>query len=81
MNRWFESLDDRLARRTVNDANAVLDSDGSCRVVISESDPGVPNWLCTAGHRDGFVLFRWLIAEAAATPACEVLPLDRIARS
>ena len=81
MNRWFESLDDRLACRTVNDANAVLDSDGSCRVVISESDPGVPNWLWTAGHRDGFVLFRWLMAEAAATPACEVLPLDRIARN
>jgi Protein of unknown function (DUF1214) len=81
MNRWFESLDDRITRRAVNDANAVLDSDGSCRVVISQADPGVPNWLWTAGHRDGFVLFRWLMAQAAPTPVCEVLPLDRIARS
>ena len=81
MNRWFESLDDRVVRRTVNHANAVLEPDGSCRVVVSENDPGVPNWLCTAGHRDGFVLFRWLMAQGAPTPICEVLPVDRIALS
>jgi len=49
--------------------------------VASENDPGVPNWLRTAGHRDGFVLFRWLMAQGAPTPICEVLPVDRIALS
>ncbi len=78
MSRWFGSLDDRVGKRSVNSGNATLEPDGSCRVVISERDPDAPNWLWTAGHRNGFVLFRWLVAESAPTPTCEVLPFDQV---
>lgn len=78
MNRWFGSYDDGVPRRSVNSGNAALEPDGSCRVVISGRDPGVPNWLPTAGHPTGFALFRWIMADAAPTPACEVVPLDRV---
>ena len=30
-----------------------LDSEGVFRAVISHTDPGVPNWLDTAGHTQG----------------------------
>jgi hypothetical protein len=80
MDRWFGSYSDRIARRSVNNGNAVLEADGACRVVISERDPGVPNWLWTAGHRTGFALFRWILADAAPTPDCEVVSLREVAR-
>lgn len=81
MNRWFASYDDRVPTRSVNSGNAVLEPDGSCRVVISERDPGVPNWLWTAGHRTGFALFRWIVADAAPTPSCEVVALDELTKT
>ena len=34
--------------------------DGSVRFVIAHRDPGVPNWLDTAGHQRGTVGVRWV---------------------
>ena len=59
-NRWLESLDYRHHRITLNDSNAVLEPDGSLRVVVSHRDPKHPNWLETAGHRHGTLGVRWV---------------------
>ena len=63
-NRWFESPDYRHRRVALNDSQMVLEADGSFRVVIAPRDPGVPNWIDTAGHDEGQVVFRALLAEA-----------------
>src|SRR3546814_3501739 len=40
---------------SLNDAQARVDKDGLFRAVISAQDPGVPNWLDTAGNASGAV--------------------------
>jgi len=62
-NRWFESPDYRYHRVALNDSQALLEPDGSFRVVVAARDPGAKNWLDTAGHDEGLLVFRALIAE------------------
>ncbi|HQR04399.1 MAG: DUF1214 domain-containing protein [Proteobacteria bacterium] len=57
-NYWMESLDYRYHRIHVNGHGARLNPDGSVTIVLAHRDPGVPNWLTTAGHRLGTSLFR-----------------------
>jgi len=75
-NRYMQSLDYRYHRVSINHAQAVLEPDGSFRMVIAHRDPGVPNWLDTAGHREGLFFCRWLQADALpAQPVCTLLGL------
>ena len=64
-NYWMESLDYRYHRVCANKHNAVYNPDGSVRIVLAHQDPGerYPNWLETAGHRLGGMLFRWIEAD------------------
>ncbi len=62
-NWWMESLDYRHHTIHVNKHTAHYESDGSVRVVISHSDPGVPNWIETAGHTMGTMCWRWIGAD------------------
>ena len=40
-------------------------------------DPGVPNWLSTAGHHEGRLWFRWFLAETLPErPRAEVVPFS-----
>lgn len=39
----------------INGAQAEADADGVFRVIVSDKDPGVWNWLDTVGHRQGFL--------------------------
>jgi hypothetical protein len=50
----------------LNGAQLRVDGDGIVRVVISAKDPGVPNWLDTAGYPSGAIQGRW--NECSATP-------------
>ncbi|WP_168221206.1 DUF1254 domain-containing protein [Actinomadura sp. WMMA1423] len=70
-NRWGQSLDHRTRRTGLNARTAAAGADGSVRVVVAGADPGLPNWLDTAGHSEGWVLFRWLLADAPAMPTVE----------
>jgi len=75
-NRYMQSLDYRYYRVSINGAQAVLEADGSFRIVIAPRDPGIPNWLETAGHREGLFFCRWLQAdEMPAQPSCRVVPI------
>jgi hypothetical protein len=74
-NRWGQSVtsdvmpeDDAYNRIILNNSHAVIQPDGSCRVVIAHRDPGTPNWLNPLGHRQGIVFFRWLMPESAPEP-------------
>ncbi|MCU1395868.1 MAG: hypothetical protein JWM34_4296 [Ilumatobacteraceae bacterium] len=78
---WFEVLDYRNRQTTLNNAQALQDDDGLIRITISATDPGVPNWIDTAGHADGHLIFRWIWAEAAESvaPECVVADVSAIA--
>lgn len=62
-NHWMESLDYRYHRIAINKAEAVYGASGSLRIVVAHEDPGLPNWLTTAGHQQGTMCFRWVRPE------------------
>ena len=75
-NRYMQSLDWRHHRVSLNGTQAALAPDGRWRIVVAHRDPGVPNWVSTAGCTDGLVFCRWLQAESPPEqPASRVVPL------
>lgn len=78
-NHWMESLDYRYFRIHVNSATATMRPDGGLRVVVAKRDPGVPNWLETAGHAFGTMCFRWVRPEGdPPEPQCRVVRIDEV---
>jgi hypothetical protein len=75
-NRYMQSLDYRYHRVSLNHAQVQLETDGSFRLVVAHRDPGLPNWIETAGHREGLVFCRWLQSdEMPEQPASRVIRL------
>lgn len=73
-NVHMQTLDYRTRRTALNQAQIVPEPDGSYRIVVSAQDPGLPNWLDTAGHRRGTIFWRFLLPEAQPeTPRCRVV--------
>lgn len=75
-NFWMESLDYRHFRIGINKHTAVPEPDGQIRVVVSHRDPGHPNWIETAHHREGTMCWRWYRLHEGAVPVqprCRVL--------
>jgi len=58
-NPWMESLDYANRQSSLNNHSRKVDADGKIRYVISATDPGVPNWLDTAGYSEGSLFARW----------------------
>jgi hypothetical protein len=78
-NRWLESLDYRWRSVATNSGKAQLRPDGSATLVVAARDPGVPNWLDCAGHAEGTMCFRWLLAEDdPPLPALRVVKLAEL---
>jgi hypothetical protein len=81
-NFWMESLDYRHHRIHLNPHTVRLERDGSLRIVVAHRDPGprYPNWLATAGHDQGGMLFRWIGADEHPPIATRVVKLAELAR-
>ena len=62
-NLWTESLDYTQAPIHLNKTSAHYDTDGGVTIIVSERDPGRPNWLRTLGHRTGTANFRLMGAK------------------
>jgi len=77
-NWWMESLDYRHHNIHVNKHTAHYEPDGSVRVVVSHTDPGVPNWIETAGHRMGTMCWRWIGADRHPTLKTRVAKLSQL---
>ena len=58
-NPWMESLDYASHQSSLNHRTAHVNADGRVRYVISLRDPGVQNWLDTAGWTEGSFCARW----------------------
>ena len=78
--RWYCSLDNRYHQSALNHRQARVSSDGNVHYVISNKDPGVANWLETAGHLRGFVFMRWqgIEGELQNHPNATLLPIDGV---
>ncbi|WP_419552896.1 DUF1214 domain-containing protein [Candidatus Poriferisodalis sp.] len=74
-NYWMESLDYRHFTIHTNMALAHYESDGSVRLIVAHDDPGLANWLTTAGHSSGTMCFRWVRAAQHPQPGCRVVKL------
>ncbi|WP_330114311.1 DUF1214 domain-containing protein [Pseudomonas sp. JS3066] len=77
-NYWMESLDYRHHRICLNKHSAQADARDGLRMVLSHRDPGLPNWLETAGHAEGTFCMRWVGASQPVHPTTRVVKLDHL---
>lgn len=56
---WWVGMDCAQHLGSLNASQAAPNADGSYTYVIATSDPGVHNWLDTAGLSDGYIQIRW----------------------
>ncbi|MBV1686774.1 DUF1214 domain-containing protein [Novosphingobium sp. G106] len=80
-NDVFETIDWYNNHSSLNDAQALPDPDGKLRIVVSARDPGVRNWLDTAGHRRGVVQGRWTECDSQPMPEVRKVKLADVAAS
>jgi hypothetical protein len=78
-NPWWETIHYGRHQSSLNGHQAVVDSDGLVRVVLCGRDPGVANWLDTAGHSNGAMILRCVRTTTAPTPNARVVAFDDIA--
>ena len=77
-NYWMESLDYRYHTIHTNKHLAHREEDGSIRLVVAHEDPGLPNWIETAGHTCGTMCFRWIRAEAHPQPQTRLVKFPEL---
>lgn len=77
-NPWWETIDYGRHQSSLNGHQAVIDDDGMVRAVVAHEDPGVANWLDTAGHSAGPVILRCVRTETAPVPSTRVVPLAEL---
>ncbi|HEY9266615.1 MAG TPA: hypothetical protein VIQ11_18625, partial [Mycobacterium sp.] len=80
---WYISLDYINHQTSLNGTQAQADPDGKIRIVVSDSNPGITNWVETLGHRKGFLQFRWQRVSreltAADGPTVELVGVEDVA--
>jgi hypothetical protein len=79
---WYISLDYINHQTSLNASQAQADPDGKIRIVVSDQNPGVTNWVETLGHRRGFLQFRWQRVSRELTeadgPSVELVDRDAV---
>jgi hypothetical protein len=80
---WYISLDYINHQTSLNATQAQADPDGKIRIVVSDQNPGVTNWVETLDHRRGFLQFRWQRVSRELTeadgPTVELVGIDEVA--
>ena len=77
-NPWLETIHYGRHQSSLNGHQAIIDADGIFRAVICATDPGVANWLDTAGHSNGAMLLRCVRTENAPVPNTRVVKFDDV---
>ncbi|WP_297493586.1 hypothetical protein [Acidocella sp.] len=77
-NEIYETTDWYNNHSSLNGAQAKADADGVLRVVVSARDPGVPNWLDTAGYPTGVIQGRWVDCSAKPLPGVRKVALAEV---
>lgn len=74
----FNTIEWEKCQSSLNGHQATLDSDGRFRAVVCNNDPGVPNWLDTAGRYKGVIQGRWFEASSGPAPTVRRLKLSEL---
>ena len=75
-NRFMQTYDYLDHQVSLNRKQTKQTADGSFRIVVAHSDPGVPNWLDTEGRPTGMIFWRFIFPEGPVQPlAAKVVPL------
>lgn len=74
----FCTFDMTSRQVSLNGHQAKIDADGKFRAVISATDPGVANWLDTAGYPKGTVVGRWFEADSSPEPVMRKVKLSEL---
>jgi hypothetical protein len=77
-NPWWETIHYGRHQSSLNAHQAAVDSDGLVRVVLCAEDPGVANWLDTAGYSNGPIILRCVRTKTAPTPTTRIVRFDGI---
>ncbi len=77
-NELYQTTDWYNNHSSLNGSQAEVDADGVLRIVVSEKDPGVPNWLDTAGYPRGVVQGRWTHCTDQPIPSVKKVAVDRV---
>ena len=80
-NEIYETTDWYNNHSSLNAAQAPADEDGVLRIVVSARDPGVPNWLDTAGYPTGVIQGRWMECSSKPTPTMRKVALADVRKS
>jgi hypothetical protein len=80
-NPWWETIDYGTHQSSLNGHQTTVDDDGVVRVVIAHDDPGIANWLDTAGHSAGPVILRCVRTESAPVPTTRLIKLSDVESS
>ncbi|CAN7229031.1 hypothetical protein LJR219_000833 [Phenylobacterium sp. LjRoot219] len=80
-NDLYETTDWYNNHSSLNDAQAGVDKDGVLRIVVSAKDPGVANWLDTAGYPTGLIQGRWADCDATPTPTVRKVKLAELRKA
>lgn len=73
-----QTLDWANNHSSLNSAQGKIDNDGLLRFVIADKDPGIPNWLDTAGHLQGVVQGRWFGSTFHPVPSIRKVRFDEL---
>lgn len=73
---WWQVTDYANRQSSLNGRQVATDPDGRVRIVVSARDPGVANWLDTAGIARGVALLRWYFTRDYPEPAARVVRFD-----
>lgn len=80
-NALYETIDWTNNHSSLNAAQAQPDSDGRLRIVVSAKDPGVRNWLDTAGYPRGIIQGRWTGCDSQPIPSLTRVKLRDLAKA
>lgn len=80
--RWYVSTDYEHHQTSLTRDQSQVDPDGKIRYVISESNPGIRNWVETTGHELGVIMLRWQRVARPLTaedgPEVKVVPFSEV---
>lgn len=75
---WTIAPDPIYRTSSLNKTQAAANPDGTYTYVVSHSDPGIHNWIDTAGLREGWLLLRWQGVPAESSGAMLVRDVRQV---
>jgi Protein of unknown function (DUF1214) len=76
---WMESFDFVNRTTSITGSQMHIDDDGRFRLVVSERDPGVANWLDTTGAAEVMIAYRYIRTHTQPVPSAQVVPFGEVA--